>query len=275
MKKDKTPSTQGCQVDNVQASLNNDLNERHGMFTFEDKNASDASAIDIVAIHGLNGHYEKTWSSPAAADGGSDVNWLKELLPKQVSNARVMSFGYNSALQFSKSTADTYTFADQLLEALMSKRGSDIERQRPIMFICHSLGGIVAKQVSLLFSGTVAKIILRTIKAINRAHERERYRSLLEQTFGIAFFGTPHNGSSIASWSTILASILSAVSLGTSTNTQISKDLERHSRILENISRSFVERGQRLDILSFYELEKIDLFNFKVCTHSKLRKHGV
>ena len=122
--------------------------ERYGLFVFENKPADDARAIDIVAVHGLNGHYEKTWSTHV--NGGQDVNWLRNFLPKQIDNARVMSFGYNSVLQFSKSVADVYNFAEQLLEMFFSKRVTEQEQSRPIMFICHSLGGIVVKQVCLL-----------------------------------------------------------------------------------------------------------------------------
>jgi hypothetical protein len=105
---------------------------------------------------------------------------------------------------------------------------------------------------------------LKYFQALNRAHERERYHQLLEQVFGIAFFGTPHTGSSIASWSTILSKILRAASLGTSTNTQLSKDLESNSKILDKISKSFVERGKRLEIFSFYEVDKMEFLNFRV-----------
>jgi hypothetical protein len=119
---------------------------RLGMFILEDK-PSDASAnVDIVAIHGLNGHYQRTWS--AIASNGSQVNWLRDFLPKQIPNARIMSYGYNSAVQFSKSVAAIETFAKQLLEDLISWRNSVAEQNRPIIFICHSLGGIVFKQVS-------------------------------------------------------------------------------------------------------------------------------
>lgn len=75
------------------------------------------------------------------------MNWLKDLLPGQIPDARIMSYGYNSAVQFSKSMEGVGTFAEQLLEDLMSWRTSAAEKQRPMVFMCHSLSGIVFKQV--------------------------------------------------------------------------------------------------------------------------------
>lgn len=118
----------------------------HGMFTFVDKRPEEPDIVDIVALHGLNGHYRKTWSTMGAA--GGRVNWLKDLIPRYIPNARIMSFGYNSSVQFSKSTSDIGNFADGLLADLMSCRNSEEEKCRPLIFICHSLGGIVFKQVS-------------------------------------------------------------------------------------------------------------------------------
>jgi len=45
----------------------------------------------IVAVHGLNGHREKSWT-----DDKSGVLWLRDLLPHQVPNARVLTFGYDA-----------------------------------------------------------------------------------------------------------------------------------------------------------------------------------
>lgn len=72
--------------------------------------------------------------------------WLRDFLPQQIPHARIMSFGYDSVLLFSKSTSDVGTFAEQLLESLLSRR-MNVPDTRPIIFICHSLGGIVVKKV--------------------------------------------------------------------------------------------------------------------------------
>ncbi len=119
-----------------------------GMFILEDKPSQKSKVVDIIAIHGLNGHYRKTWTVTTAS--GERINWLEDLLPKQIPSARIMSYGYNSAVQFSKSVADIGTFAEQLLNDLLSWRNSPAEKLRPIIFICHSLGGIVFKQVKAL-----------------------------------------------------------------------------------------------------------------------------
>lgn len=129
-----------------QGDATDDDDEGFGMHVFVDKPANESGIIDFVALHGLNGHYSNTWTATSPVDG-RQVNWLKDLLPGVFPNARVMSFGYNSIVQFSKGTAGISEFAEQLLEALMAWRTSPEEKKRPVIFICHSLGGIVFKQV--------------------------------------------------------------------------------------------------------------------------------
>lgn len=144
---DVTNNGSSLSIQNLgQGDSTDDDDEGFGMHVFVDKPANESGVIDLVVLHGLNGHYSNTWTATSPADG-RQVNWLKDLLPGVLPNARVMSFGYNSIVQFSKGTAGISEFAEQLLEALMAWRTSSEEKKRPVIFICHSLGGIVFKQV--------------------------------------------------------------------------------------------------------------------------------
>lgn len=215
--------------------------DSYGLHVLVDPAPEATRGMDIVAIHGLNGHFRKTWTDPK-----TQFDWLRDAIPKVIPGARIMSFSYNSAVQFSKCTSGVYEFADQFLEHLSSKRRSGDTASRPVVFICHSLGGILLKQ------------------AIVRAFEQERYASILECSKAVIFMGTPHRGSSHATWGTMLSQILKLAAFGASTNTQLTKDLQPNSRLLEYVSRSFLERAQDLQIVSFYETDKMDFFSSKV-----------
>ncbi len=44
----------------------------------------------IIAIHGLDGHRENSWT----ADNG--VLWLRDLLPDEITPARILTYGYDA-----------------------------------------------------------------------------------------------------------------------------------------------------------------------------------
>jgi len=68
--------------------------------------------LSIIAIHGLNGDREETWST-----GG--VNWLREFLPDDVPNARILSYGYNSRTHGSRFQSQSlYEYGKSFLDAL-------------------------------------------------------------------------------------------------------------------------------------------------------------
>lgn len=91
-----------------------------------------------------------------------------------------------------------------------------------------------------------------------RARERDRFTGLLESIRGVAFFGTPHRGSPAASFGVIFASILKISTLGTNTNSKLVSQLKENAETLLAINSSFVDRSKNLDIISFYEMEKMD-----------------
>ena len=84
-------------------------------------------------------------------------------------------------------------------------------KERPIVFVCHSFGSIVAK------------------KAMSMAHEHGgRYGDLFEAIRGILYMGTPHRGTEEHSWGEILANLASITGTG-STKLDILKDLQLKS----------------------------------------------
>ena len=121
-----------------------------------------------MAIHGLNGHCEKTWT----ADNG--VNWVRHLLPDDLPNARIFSWGYDANTHSSSGVSCQYIYdhAKSLVANLCQERDwtqvqtawnmfecvqAMAERlkqtnKRPILFVAHSLGGIILKSVRILNS---------------------------------------------------------------------------------------------------------------------------
>lgn len=71
----------------------------------------------IVAVHGLDGDAINTWTHPK-----SKAFWLKDFLPKKIPDARIMTFGYNAAAAFGRSTAEVIDHAKSLLTSLVDKR---------------------------------------------------------------------------------------------------------------------------------------------------------
>jgi len=78
--------------------------------------------------------------------------WLRDFLPSQLPPARIMSYGYNSRTAFSEAVTDINDEAAMLLDRLDGEHQSKDQKTRPIIFISHSLGGIVVKKVSVLLS---------------------------------------------------------------------------------------------------------------------------
>jgi hypothetical protein len=208
-----------------------------GLFELAKGKHDGEKTIDVVAVHGLQGDLYQTWTHE------NGTMWLESILPDKIPYARIMTFGYNSAIAFSSSEAMLEDKSIELINRLTVKRSSVSNGStRPIVFVCHSLGGILVK------------------KALILAHERSsdtQYRTILDNTKAIAFLGVPHRGANAAWWATFAANSLKGATLGVTTHTALVKDLRKASPTLATISKQFVDRGKSLKIYTFYETRKL------------------
>lgn len=147
-----------------------------------------------------------------------------------------MTFGYDSSYVFGNSSMGINDFAVDLLTRLHLERRDSRETSRPLIFICHSLGGIVLKE-AIIHSSLQAK----------------DYPGILDSIAGVVFMGTPHRGSRSATQAQHLANIINIVTLGSGVRKELLKTLETSSRELETISRHATQLLKNFPIISFYE----------------------
>ena len=215
----------------------------------------------IVAIHGLNGHREKTWTFEGKGKTG-DVLWLRDLLPSIVLNARIWSWGYDSRTR-SKSHGEQLTIKSlydhgrELVFDLDGERRASNSHRRPIIFIVHSLGGIVLKSVSLRNPGFIdfAQTLGNAIQALlhsDRVREGnlEGQRSIKLSTYGIIFMGTPHQGGQGVGIGKIMLNVAKAQG---HTSDNLLKHLEVHSEVLQQQLSEFTSICREFEMYFAYE----------------------
>jgi hypothetical protein len=158
-----------------------------------------------------------------ATSSSREIFWPQDLLPKALPSARVFTWGYDvdvSQFLSSTSTLSVSQHAETLLSDLSNVRTTYSTRSTKIIFVAHSLGGIVVKKA--LCSSSTSKTQLSDI---------------LRQTAGVCFLGTPHRGSRIASWGK-LALDISKLFLQ-QPNSDIMRSLKDNSETLQYISQEF------------------------------------
>ena len=126
--------------------------------------------VDIVFVHGLNGHPENTWKSDK-----SKTFWPLQLLPPilEEQKSRILVYGYDADVtSFTDGVGrdKIHNHAEHLVADLVANRRVRLVQrrvvagrkpaarlslrqirkavERPIIFVAHSLGGLVVKRVS-------------------------------------------------------------------------------------------------------------------------------
>lgn len=187
----------------------------------------------IVTIHGFGGHAFNSWTYD---NGRHRVMWLKDFLPEDISGARILTYGYDSGI-VTRTNESMDSIAQNLLVSIASLRTDESARQRPIIIIAYSFGGILAKNALVI------------------AQNRQYHPSIAACTRGIIFLGTPHRGATMARYAKILANI---GSIARTTSTEQLRVLSIRSASLHKLGDDFepLARDGRLKIVSFSETMK-------------------
>ncbi|CAH0036396.1 unnamed protein product [Clonostachys solani] len=206
---------------------------------YEGQNAK----VDIIFIHGLMGNRNKTWQ--ATDSNGLKLDpWPKALLPAKLPESRILTFGYDAKVTDTKefmgkvSEKTLRDHATELIYSIFHQRRAPGSTDRSLIFVCHSLGGLVCKEVLLPARHVLQSwtYLLISKQGLLFANQRSDYRRILQSTRGIIFMGTPHHGSEAASYAQHLTNWMSSMK---QFNTKLLEALKKDSEMLENIHDDF------------------------------------
>ncbi|KAI0533279.1 ankyrin repeat-containing domain protein [Xylaria digitata] len=197
--------------------------------------------IDIVAVPGLGADPNRSFGS----ETDTKFNWLEDSthgIPREIPGARVLLYHYDSRWLGGQAIRQTlYNAANWLLDALVEHRKG--YESRPLVFLAHSMGGlVVAKALTL---------------AVAKPEEIDKMR-IYECFAGAIFFGTPFRGSSAAYKGVLLASILEKIDRAKSNQMLEMLDPQRDS--LEELRNDFSElatQEPRATIACIWEMKEL------------------
>lgn len=186
---------------------------------------------DVIFVHGLGGHYQKTWHPQEKLDNKSWLYWLGE----DLEDIAIWSFGYEAEFSNWKGKAmPRFDQARNFTQWLENKR---IGKERPLIFITHSLGGLLIKEM------------LRNADTYGK-------QAFIDKLKGIIFLSTPHNGSHLANTVGIFNTLL---------QTTVSvEELEANNPWLRDIDVWYRQKVGKFGIATQVYYETQDTLGYKV-----------
>ncbi|PHH92317.1 hypothetical protein CDD83_7906 [Cordyceps sp. RAO-2017] len=134
----------------------------------------DSAHVDFIAVPGLSSHALGSWKSHT-----NNEVWLRDYLRDDISGIRVLLYGYDTQLRDSDSKQSIENLGNALLECITSFRANDGTSRRPIIFLGHSLGGLLVKDA---------------IVSARRIWANDPKVDLCLLCYSMLFFGVPHLG---------------------------------------------------------------------------------
>jgi hypothetical protein len=192
--------------------------------------------IDVIFVHGFGGHPFKSWAPNEDQESDSMLHWLAE--DSHISNVGIWTLKHESS-QFSDSSRQSLVRSELASNLLQDFRNNlkiippDISGYR-IVWVCHSEGGNVVKQLLRLCS------------------EYQQFcsisNSILRASSNIYFIDTPHRGSWVANL---------AYSLGLRSVSRCRELREGDSQLLDlnGWYASYVSNAKSIDNFSFIQAD--------------------
>ncbi|CAG9974761.1 unnamed protein product [Clonostachys byssicola] len=179
---------------------------------------------DCIVISGLASHPMGSWQPR----GDKGFMWIRDALPSRFPGVRFIIYGYDTALSGSKSFQVVPDIAGSLISELKAN-GWAAPAAKPIIFLAHSLGGVVLKQsmVMLAGSGVRERQIIRNIK-------------------GAIFFGVPTVGMAVPDIYEML---------GDQPNTALLDYLSDRSNYIPTLEKQFDGISYTRDMVLFWAYE--------------------
>ena len=176
------------------------------------------ACVDIVFVHGLTGNAYDTWLHKETG-----VHWPSDLLKQDLPDTRILSYGYDADIvNFwnPASNSQLSNHAERLVGDLVREREDTNTENRKILFVAHSLGGLV------------------TESALSHSQDapESHLRQVARWTAGIAFLGVPHSGSHLGS---LAETVAGKVNFFRSANKGLVGVLEPNSEMLHDVETKF------------------------------------
>ncbi|XP_013114248.2 protein SERAC1 [Stomoxys calcitrans] len=209
--------------------------------------------IPLAANENCSGEFSVSGPEWKNQDSQEDYTncWPMEWLPDDHPNTRIIGIDYTSAVTewsanftkycpCEKGQGHIQTRANTLLERISL---ADVGNDRPVVWIGHSMGGILTK------------LILMNAKD----SKDPKVQQIAKNTSSIVFLGTPHRGSPIAKWKQHMQMLLSPSIEVKELEENNPRLLELHERFMNCLHTSF----RNVKIVSIAEGNPTMLTSFK------------
>ncbi|KAJ8063431.1 hypothetical protein OCU04_008650 [Sclerotinia nivalis] len=194
------------------------------------------ASVDIISIPGLGSH-------PIGSFKGKDCVWIREFLPKDLPSTRILAYGYNTSILDRNAKQSIPDLAKAFLSSIRAFRSATKTSQRPLIFIAHSLGGLLVKQA--LYIAMMDS-------------ENSENNDFFKSSYGLMFFGVPNLGLNNKSLIQIVAGGLNEQMIR---DLQVSDEDYEPTQFLSTLRQNFIQccdKG-KFQIISYYEQKKTQM----------------